>query len=74
MSMENTLRASITYYDQHAEQLHGLLDELIETVAAMTTGDPAKDFAVVVAALERDHDKAVSAGAMALLRLAKPRG
>lgn len=73
MSFEKTLRTSITYYEEHSEQLHDLLDELIGTVAASATGDPAKDFAVVVAAMERDHDKAISAAAMALLRLAKVR-
>ncbi len=71
MSFEKTLGTAITYYEQHGEQLHDLLDELVGMVAAQSTGNPAQDFAVVVAAMERDHDKAISAAAMAILRLAK---
>jgi hypothetical protein len=63
----------VTYYQQHHEALGEAVRELVEAAKLGDNDDPAVRFATLCLALDRDHDRAVTVAAVALMLLADGR-
>lgn len=65
----STILNSIVYFQDHKDELGGLLDELVAGLKPQPGDIPAFTFATMVAALSKDPDKAITVAALAIMRL-----
>jgi hypothetical protein len=65
-----TFLSSVEYYDKNQPLLRSILDQLVVEAKAAPGDFPAYTFSTLVTVLAKDFDKAVTVGALALMRLA----